>query len=65
MKKFYVSFEFLNLPGGVMYQTVQVDATNLGMACHVAFQEVKKRPGIKGRQIHDAKMKVVEIQKAG
>lgn len=59
-KKYYVEYEFPELPSGQMYQNARVEATNLGMACHRAFQVIKARPHVKGRRIHNAKIRVVE-----
>lgn len=59
-KKFYVEYEFHELPSGQMYQNARVEASNIGMACHKAFQEIKSRPHVKGRRIHNAKVRVVE-----
>jgi hypothetical protein len=59
-KKFYVEYEFPELPSGKMYQNARVEATSIGMACHKAFQVIKARPHVKGRRLHNAKVKVIE-----
>lgn len=64
-KKFYVEYEFPELPGGKMRQSWHGEATNLGMAAFQAFKEIRKRAGIKGRRIHRAKLSVVEMTTPG
>jgi hypothetical protein len=63
-KRFHVEFFFPNLPFGVAQQNVrEIEATNMGMALHKAFQEVKTRKGIRGRKIlKEAKVTIVEMQ---
>jgi hypothetical protein len=37
-KKFYVEYEFPELPGGKMHQSWRGEATNMGMAAHLALK---------------------------
>lgn len=61
-KTFYVEYEFPELPGGKMRQSWRGEATNLGMAAYLAFKEIRKRSGIKGRRIHKSTVRVIEIK---
>lgn len=63
-KRFHVEFFFPGLPGGFANQVVRdVEATNMGMAIHKGFKEVKSRKGVKGRKtLNEAKITVIEIQ---
>lgn len=60
MKRFAVTYTFMEMPSGQMYQSASVEATGIGMACHKAFQEIKQRPAVKGRRLSTAKVTVVE-----
>jgi hypothetical protein len=60
-KTFYVEYEFPELPGGVMYQNVRIEASDIGLACHRGLKEIRKRKGVKGRRISTAKVRVVEL----
>lgn len=62
-KKFHVEFFFPHLPFGIAQQNVRgVEATNMGMAVHKAFKEVKGRKGVKGRKhLDQVKITVIEI----
>lgn len=61
-KKFYVDYEFPELPGGKMRQSWSGEATNIGMAVHLAFKEIRQRSGVKARRLHKAKVTIVEIR---
>lgn len=61
MKKFHVAFTFHEMPSGLMYQNVNVEATDLGMAVHHAYKEIRKRPAVKGRRLTTAKITIVEV----
>lgn len=42
-------------------QTVTVRASGLGMAAHKAWQEIKKRDGVKGKRISKLKLSIVAV----
>lgn len=60
-KKFFVDAEFPELPGGKMYQTWRGEATSIRKAPFEALKDIMARDGIKGRRIHQIKLRVVEI----
>lgn len=43
-------------------QAVTVKASGLGMAAHKAWQEIKKRDGVKGKRLSKLKLSIVAIE---
>lgn len=60
-KRFAVTYTFPEMPGGRMYQSTIVEATNLGMAAHKGFQSIKSRPEMKGRRLSTAKVTIATV----
>lgn len=59
---YHVSFEFPDLPGGRMYQSVEsVEASGPLTAANRAFAIVKKRPALVGRRV-GKRIKVTIVQ---
>ena len=60
-KQFYVQYEFVELNSVKMNQSWHGSASNMGMAAHQAFKEIRTRPGVKARRLHRAKVTIVEM----
>jgi len=61
-KRFHVSLSFPELASGRVDQDWTGEATNSGMAAHLAFKEVRKRPGVARKRIRTVKMTITELE---
>lgn len=57
-KAWVVNFKLPNLAASHYWQSVEIDAPDIGMAIKKAWAEVKKRPAVKGRRIKEAQITV-------
>lgn len=55
-KKFIVDFDFRPMLASHYWQSVSVEASNLGLAINRAWAEVKTRPHVKGRRFEEGKI---------
>ncbi len=54
IKKWVVNFKLPQLSASHYYHSVMVDAPDVGLAIRRAWQEIKKRPAVKGKRIKEA-----------
>lgn len=57
-KNWIVDFKLPQLSASHYWFSVEVEASNVGLAVNRAWAEVKKRPAVKGRRIKDAQITV-------
>lgn len=57
-KNWIVDFKLPQLSASHYWHSVEVSASNIGLAINRAWAEVKKRPHVKGRRISEAQILV-------
>jgi hypothetical protein len=65
MKAFAVVAEINEVLVKHRVQAVTVKASGLGMAAHKAWQEIKKRDGVKKKRISKVKFSIVAVEDGG
>ena len=57
-KTYIVDFKLTELAAKSYWQSVEVTASNIGLALNRAWTEVKKRPAVKGRRVKKASVSI-------
>jgi hypothetical protein len=61
-KKFHVMAYFPDLTSVNAYQTWTGSASNIGMAAHLAFKDIRARQGVTKKRLKNAKLTIIEIE---
>lgn len=59
-KNYVVDFKLPQLSASHYWHSVEVKASNIGLAVNRAWAEIKKRPAVKGRRLKEASIQVRE-----
>jgi hypothetical protein len=59
-KNYVVDFKLPQLSASHYWHSVEVKASNIGLAVNRAWAEIKKRPAVKGRRLKEASIQIKE-----
>jgi hypothetical protein len=62
-RNWIVDFKLPQLSASHYWHSVEVEASNIGLAVNRAWAEIKKRPAVKGRRIKDAQISIRSASK--
>lgn len=62
MKKFSVTFKLPQLAASRTWNSTEVEAPDMGLALRRAWQDLRKRPHIKGKRLKQATITLEEME---
>ena len=61
-RRYSVQGYFPDLASAKPYQDWTGEASNIGMASYLAYKEIRKRPGVAKKRLHNMRLTIVEVQ---